>query len=33
MKIHVRWMNLIKNQIIQKFQNFEGTSYKANDSF
>jgi uncharacterized protein YydD (DUF2326 family) len=23
MKIHVHWMNLMKNQIIQKFQSFE----------
>ncbi len=30
MKIHVHWMNLMKNQIVQKF---EGMGYKANDSF
>jgi len=23
MKVHVHWMNLMKNQIIQKFQNLE----------
>jgi hypothetical protein len=23
MKIHVHWMNLMKNQIIQKFQDYE----------
>jgi hypothetical protein len=23
MKVHVNWMNLMKNQIIQKCQNFE----------
>jgi hypothetical protein len=23
MKVHVHWMNLMKNQIIQKFQSFE----------
>ncbi len=23
MKVHVHWMNLMKNQIIQNFQNFE----------
>jgi len=23
MKIHVHWMNLMKNQIIQKFQSFK----------
>jgi hypothetical protein len=23
MKVHVLWMNLMKNQIIQKFQSFE----------
>jgi hypothetical protein len=23
MKVHVQWMNLMKNQIIQKFQNIE----------
>jgi hypothetical protein len=23
MRVHVHWMNLMKNQIIQKFQNFE----------
>jgi hypothetical protein len=36
MKIHVHWMNLMKNQIIQKFQSFEilkEKGYKENDSF
>jgi len=33
MKVHVHWMNLMKNQIIQKFQNLEGKSCKAKDSF
>jgi hypothetical protein len=35
MKVHVHWMNLMKNQIIQKFQNLEilKKGYKANDSF
>ncbi len=23
MKVHVHWMNLMKNEIIQKFQSFE----------
>jgi hypothetical protein len=23
MKVHVHWVNIIKNQIIQKFQSFE----------
>jgi len=32
MKVHVYWMNLMKNQIIQKFQSFEGNA-KSNDSF
>jgi hypothetical protein len=36
MKIHVHWMNLMKNQIIQKFQSFEilkENDCKENDSF
>jgi hypothetical protein len=35
MKVHVHWMNLMKNQIKQKFQSFkfEGKGYKAKDSF
>jgi len=36
MKIHVYWLNLMKNQIIQKLQNFEikkKKDYKAKDSF
>jgi hypothetical protein len=33
MKVHVHWMNLMKNQIIQKFQKLEGKSCKAKDSF
>jgi hypothetical protein len=36
MKIHVHWVNLMKNQIKQKFQSFEilkEKGYKAKDSF
>jgi hypothetical protein len=33
MKVHVRWMNLMKNQIKQKFKDLEGKGYKAKDSF
>jgi hypothetical protein len=29
MKIHVHWMNLMKNQIIQKFQSLEILKEKA----
>ncbi len=29
MKIHVHWMNLMKNQIIQNFQSFEILNKKA----
>jgi hypothetical protein len=29
MKIHVHWMNLIKNQIIQKFQSFKTLKEQA----
>jgi hypothetical protein len=35
-KVHVHWMNFMKNQIIQKFQslwNFEGKGCKLEDSF
>jgi hypothetical protein len=36
MKVHVHWMNLMKNQIIQNFQILEilkKKGYKAEDSF
>jgi hypothetical protein len=36
MKVHVHYINLMKNQIIQKFQNlkiFEGKSRKEEDFF
>jgi hypothetical protein len=33
MKVHVHWMNLMKNQIIQKLQNFERKNYKVKYSF
>ncbi len=35
MKVHVHWMNLMKNQIIQKFKswNFEKKGFKAKDLF
>jgi hypothetical protein len=33
MKVHVHWMNLMKNQIIQECQSLEGRGYKAKDSF
>ncbi len=33
MKVHVHWMNFMKNQIKQKFQDLEGKGYKAKDSF
>jgi hypothetical protein len=36
MKVHVHWMSLIKNQIIQKFQSFESLNVrdaKQKDSF
>jgi len=29
MKVHVHWMNLMKNQIIQKFQSLEILKEKA----
>ncbi len=29
MKIHVHWMNLMKNQIVQKFQSLEILKEKA----
>jgi hypothetical protein len=29
MKVHVRWMNLMKNQIKQKFQSFENLKGRA----
>jgi hypothetical protein len=29
MKVHVHWMNLMKNQIIQKYQKFELLKEKA----
>jgi hypothetical protein len=29
MKIHVHWMNLMKNQIIQNFQSFEILNERA----
>jgi hypothetical protein len=29
MKVHVHWINLMKNQIIQKFQSFEILKEKA----
>jgi hypothetical protein len=29
MKIHVHWMNLMKNQVIQKFQSLEILEEKA----
>ncbi len=36
MKLHVHWMNLMKNKIIQKFQsskNFKRKDCKEKDSF
>jgi hypothetical protein len=35
MKLHVHWMHLMKNQILQKCQSLEieGKGYKAKDSF
>jgi hypothetical protein len=35
MKVHVHWMNLMKNQLykLSKFWNFERKGYKENDSF
>jgi hypothetical protein len=33
MKVHVHWMNLMKNQIMKKFQSFERKGCKAKDSF
>jgi hypothetical protein len=35
MKVHVHWMNSMKNQIIQKFKtwNFEKKGFKAKDPF
>jgi hypothetical protein len=33
MKVHVHWMNLMTNQIIQKCQNFEGKGCIAKESF
>ncbi len=32
-KGHVHWMNLMKNQIIQKFQSLEGKGCKAKSYF
>jgi hypothetical protein len=29
MKVHVHWMNLMKNQIIQKFQSLESLKERA----
>jgi len=29
MKVHVHWMNLMKNQVIQKFQSLEILEEKA----
>ncbi len=29
MKVHVHWMNLMKNQIIQNFQSFENLKEKV----
>jgi hypothetical protein len=29
MKVHVHWMNLMKNQIIQKFQSLESLNKRA----
>ncbi len=29
MKVHVHWMNLMRNQIIQNFQSFENLKEKA----
>ncbi len=33
MKVHVHWMNLMKNQMKQTFQNFEGKGCMVEDSF
>ncbi len=29
MKVHVHWMNLMKNQIVQKFQSFKNLKKRA----
>jgi hypothetical protein len=33
MKVHVHWMNLMTNQIIQKCENFERKGCKVKESF